>query len=540
MRKYIFISLFLILEISHAFSQQWNRLNNGGISGGGNVVIDLALFRDSLCISGGYTMAGGFTAQNLSMYDSLNWKVIMPGTLGAASDMLVYNNELAIFGSFSNGGGNSNADNIVIWNGSSWTPLTGGSSTNNGTYHDMIIYNGNLICIGPTMMNNVSNLNFVAKWDGNLWSGVGGGVTGGTTDAWSGCVYQNDLYVGGIFYAAGGVPAQCIAKWNGTQWFNVGDANAEVMYMFNDTVNDVLYTCGYFNIIGGVSATGIAKYDGENWYPVGGGLDLCGGWALEIYQNQLYVAGCFLEADGNTNIKYLARFDGQNWNSLNSGINTSVNDLQFYKDELYVGGGFTTAGDTVVTALARWSYPLDSACATMFADILALPDTLFLAEAPFKFKSGCYGNSSLQWNFSDGFTSTIGQPTYNFNNVPGTYIIELIAYCGSTSDTITDTVVVMNNIGINEYSTQSIEMKIYPNPASEEVTIEFHKPFTNETKLEITDITGKMIYSEVTQAEMKKINTSGWSRGNYFVRLLKEDECVGRKSFTLIQSIGSR
>jgi hypothetical protein len=533
MRIKTIISIISFFTIAPVYSQQWNRLNNGGISGGGQVVMDLSVFKDSLCVMGGYSFVGGNAAQNFALYDSLNWRIILPSTVSYAEHMIEYNGELILLGPFLNAGNNMTADNIAAWNGVTWTALTGGSATNNGTFHNLVIYNGDLIAIGPTMMNNVNGLNFVAKWNGSVWSGVSGGVTGGTTDAWSGCVYQNELYVGGRFFAAGGTPATNIAKWNGTQWFNVGDANAEVMYMVVDSVNDVLYTCGYYNVVGGVSATGISKYDGENWYPVGGGLDLCGGWALEMYQNQLYVAGCFLEASGDTSIKYVSRFDGQNWKSLTTGVDAGVFDLQVYKDELYVGGGFTKTGDTVVTALARWSYPLDSACSSMFADILPHPDTLYLADAPFKFKSGCYGNSSLQWNFSDGFTSTAGQPVYNFNTTPGTYTIELIAQCGTQSDTATSTVVIVNNIGIDEINNEKIEMVVYPNPASGEITFNFKKMPAQNSQLVITDITGKTVYTKKVQNGSERINTNNWESGTYVGSLLLNGKTISQSKFVI-------
>lgn len=524
----IICAYILICVSTSLHSQEWNRLNNGAISGGGEQVTELALFNDSLFIMGGFSDAGGNAAEGIAIYDSLTWNVIVPGITGSADIAIVYQGMLAVAGNILNVGGVSSNDELAFWDGSTWSANHNGD--NQGDPTDMAIFNGDLIVTGPEKVNSVTGLSYVAQWNGSAWTDVGGGLSGGTTAGLSCAVLEGDLFVGGRFFIAGSVSAQNIARWDGVQWHNVGDADGEPISMLVDSVNGYLYVGGWFSTIGGTSAIGIARYDGANWYNMGD-LDLVGASDMVFYQNQLYAAGGFTQAGGNTSIQYVARFDGNNWQSMTTGTDQTCFALEAYKNELYVGGGFTTAGDTIVSGLARWSFPEATACSEMYAGIASHPDTLYTSELPYTFRSASYGNGSIWWDFGNGHNDSMGHAIYHWDSVPGTYPIYLVADCGAESDTAWSQVVIIDNVGVDEIVIEGTPLNAYPNPASSSVNLEFAE-FDQEGWLRIYTTTGELVY-EVRVDEpddQTTIDASSWGSGTYIGRIEGQSK-IGTVSF---------
>jgi hypothetical protein len=75
--------------------------------------------------------------------------------------------------------------------------------------------------------------------------------------------------------------------------------------------------------------------------------------ALEMYHGYLYAAGISNWKDTDT---VLARWDGQNWEPI-IGFNGSIRSLVTYKDELFIGGGFTRIGNDFIPYLTRYYSP---------------------------------------------------------------------------------------------------------------------------------------------------------------------------------------
>jgi len=94
----------------------------------------------------------------------------------------------------------------------------------------------------------------------------------------------------------------------------------------------------------------------QTWSEVGGGLSPSTSRvdAIHVYKNELYVGGGFGTA-GGINAVSIARWDGTNWDSVGSGMIGSVKCFAIYNDTLYVGGSFGIVGGIPNTALiAKW------------------------------------------------------------------------------------------------------------------------------------------------------------------------------------------
>lgn len=83
---------------------------------------------------------------------------------------------------------------------------------------------------------------------------------------------------------------------------------------------------------------------------------------------------------------------------------------------------------------------------------------------------------------------------------------------------------VINSVGINE---NTLQARIYPNPASEFLKIEY--PHSVERKLQVIDMRGAVVKSFVITGSQLNLSVSGWEKGIYFLR----NEKGGMKRFVV-------
>jgi hypothetical protein len=101
--------------------------------------------------------------------------------------------------------------------------------------------------------------------------------------------------------------------------------------------------------------SGVAYWDGSNWFAVGSNPYIPSR-DLIIHNGILYNASTqyyAVNSNGDT-IKYIAWFDGFDWQPVPGGLDASGLCLAEFQGELYVGGTFTYAGDSVVNGIAKW------------------------------------------------------------------------------------------------------------------------------------------------------------------------------------------
>jgi hypothetical protein len=77
---------------------------------------------------------------------------------------------------------------------------------------------------------------------------------------------------------------------------------------------------------------------------------------MTVAGNELYAVGCFTTADGTA--KHIAKWDGTKWTNLGSGLDACANALLISGSDIYVGGGFTTAGTNVAGFFAHGFLPV--------------------------------------------------------------------------------------------------------------------------------------------------------------------------------------
>jgi hypothetical protein len=175
-------------------------------------------------------------------------------------------------------------------------------------------------------------------------------------------IFHDSLFVGGGFSYAG-VPVENVAKWNGASFepllYDIyNGVNATVQSMME--YNGFLFIAGQFSPNGSYYSTNFAKWTGSTMMPYGTGVSGPYLTSLAVCNNLLYVGGD-ISSVGSLQYAYnIVAFDAWHWSILGSyypnGVQSTVSAAICYNNDLYVGGAFQYAVDTIpVRSIARWT-----------------------------------------------------------------------------------------------------------------------------------------------------------------------------------------
>lgn len=162
-----------------------------------------------------------------------------------------------------------------------------------------------------------------------------------------------------------------------------------------------LYAAGLFTQAGGKTANYIAKWNGNNWSPVGTGSEIESQiYTINYFKNNLYVGGGWLNAGGNAN--FILKWDGVSWSPLNTAqaVNGIVYSLSSSDSMLYAAGGFTNPQNYIAAWNdTGWSSSLPGMQRSdngTFGNIaVGSSNTLYAAGS-----SGSFDKAVIQWNGS--------------------------------------------------------------------------------------------------------------------------------------------
>lgn len=120
-----------------------------------------------------------------------------------------------------------------------------------------------------------------------------------------------------------------------------------------------IYIGGDFTLIDTIPYWGLAKWDGVKWDSLSSAMKFqaqggsYGARTLAYYKNHIYVGGGFNRMGGKT-IKYIAKWDGTNWDSLPQSPNYGVDKLVSLNGKLYALGYFSKIGSINCNSIAVW------------------------------------------------------------------------------------------------------------------------------------------------------------------------------------------
>jgi PKD repeat protein len=133
--------------------------------------------------------------------------------------------------------------------------------------------------------------------------------------------------------------------------------------------------------------------------------------------------------------------------------------------------------------------------------------------------------TSWSWNFGDGATSTLQNPTHTYT-VNGFYTVSLtVTDNNGLSQTETKQAFIqVGGNSIDESGEQ--QLKIYPQPAGSSLTIESK---TNIIQLTISDLNGRVMLQQSLQTKNITLETGFLKQGIYLLMLQMEEGIVVRK-----------
>ncbi len=442
-------------------------------------------------------------SQNLNYYQ---WKPIEPGLVCADSFYLrckiqnfandTLRDILWMKGRFE-GGDTISSPNIIGYNGHDFVPFPFPvTSYDTVVTYDMIMYYGDLYTCSD---HAVFKYDFTTHQRNTI--GLFPSLSNGECFA----VYNGDLYLGGDFYAiqdtsGNWIGAYNIAKWDGVNWSSVGQygvynpsAGGGVVYSM-EVYNNKLYVGGTFEFADSVEAWNIAAWNGLNWSCLCDGISHFGTNSnnnnhyaatvhdFEIFQGNLYATGNF---DSICNVKSkLAFTDGNGWNGTAFPYFDNI-IIKSFQNNLIV-----------------YTLSLSSFYNVLFWD----------------------GTQSIQVDtgFIDGYASFI-----NFHDT--LYAGGAFGFSGNTAVfRIAKLVFDSTNVGINETEIKTGEIKIYPNPANDQLIIDNGQLIIDE--IEITNALGIHSFRFKVSNPTTQINIKTLAAGLYFVKVhLQNGEILVRK-----------
>jgi hypothetical protein len=428
---------------------------------------------------------------------SQNWQSVGGGANNAV--LCVYgdpaNNELYAAGYFDSIGGIP-ANYIAKWNGSTWNSLGSGFKTGNFGWHGLTMYRGKIVAAGQTF----SFANFhIATWDGTQWDSIGYDFL---DPGFQGvAAINNELYAFGTFGVINSINYNGIAKYDtiSGSWVSLG---FPYVMTFGDpaTIRCVsfyhgkLYVGGLF--LDGTSTTtaNIACYDGSTWDIVGAGIT---GFAddvfdLEVYQDDLYAAGAFSLSSGNPGNK-IAQWNDTVWRDVGGGVTSTgqIHDLLLYNGKLLAGGSFSNIGGIPANYIASWDGTNWCGYGT---DMYSAPPTSLATTS-----GELYLATNSIWDSID------------VNSIAEWAGGSFVDSCGHIS------------VGINETEISQRLLHIYPNPSSNNITIEFDLLKQEMICFEIRNVLGQIVYTKTEQflggKQSIEIDINDFPNGVYFVHL---------------------
>ncbi|MBA3649873.1 MAG: T9SS type A sorting domain-containing protein [Chitinophagales bacterium] len=407
--------------------------------------------------------------------------------------------------------------------GQTWIPLDGGVYDGNGFggYINSMAYDSvhnYLYVAGNFNYEGNDSAPGLAIWDGLVWQGIHINYFGEYTKV---LYYHDTIYVADV--------TGRILKLYGTaivgQIFPSMKGKIDDLYFYKDS----LYACGEFTTdYDGTLLNGIAQWDGSKWNALGNGLDGGYPYTMSSYNDDLIVGGDFTNSDSLA-LNAIAAWNGKHWFALGKGIARStdrpgVSALQTYQSQLYVGGGFDSAGGIFAFDVARWNGSAwDSVGAGLNGDVLT-----FLVKDSFLYTGGNFnkyktriGYRVASWNgnkWHDLKLSSTGSVSdieiFNNDIIAGGDFNTLLS--GDFVSNVTEYTVTTN---VNNVQKENQDVSFFTNPTLGQLHIE--APNIHNATVTILNLFGQVVLQQQF-SDKASIDISNLPKGMYLVNITDE------------------
>ncbi len=240
-----------------------------------------------------------------------------------------------------------------------WSPL--GNGFNNSVMTLLSTQNGDSVYAGGRFTRTgLQDMRFISLWTNNQWNALGPGLDNPVRTITK---IDGKIFVGGEFAYANDSQLNCFAEWDGTEFkgyqrgfFKSGQHSVAATVNAIVSYKNQIYAAGIFDYGNDKQdfMKNIARWNGTKWEAVSGGLTGNSGVnCMVVFNDTLYVGGGFSLA-GDTSVNNIARWDGSTWKKVGNGMNDEVTTLTICNNQLYAGGVFDTSGGYSAAFLAKW------------------------------------------------------------------------------------------------------------------------------------------------------------------------------------------
>ncbi len=329
---------------------QWDSLG-AGIDGLDSLnewpqnTLAMTRFQNKLYVGGTFVSLGDKPAKSIGTWDGSSWDSLsiqpfVTNISNAVGAFAVIDSELYVGGVFETVVGLP-SKSLFKWDGTTITPMGLPSILDGAAYVNAICkYNGEIYVGGnfssPLYPNDT--IQDIIRYSNGQWKSVAGGLKGSLSEIASMVVYNGELYIAGSFSLSEGNVGNYIQKWNGTEWSDVGGGvmglngnNGQITKLF--IYDNKIYAVGVFSYAGGIWAEHIASWDGTSWCALGGNFDNTVGAGC-FYKDTLYVGGGFWTVDGDS-VNYIAKWTGGDYIDT-CGNTTGIKEVAKNTNELTI------------------------------------------------------------------------------------------------------------------------------------------------------------------------------------------------------------
>lgn len=139
---------------------------------------------------------------------------------------------------------------------------------------------------------------------------------------------------------------------------------------------------------------------------------------------------------------------------------------------------------------------------------------------------------TVTWVFQEGVNTIQFIETYNYL-YQGNNVIGITINCNRSSETYYKSINVSSSLlSINEPIARNIKFALYPNPASEIMTVKTISDNDEPIELNIYDIMGRRVKSEILRQNQQQINIGDLSNGFYMVEI-EGKELTGKQKLLI-------
>lgn len=204
------------------------------------------------------------------------------------------------------------------------------------------------------------------------------------------------------------------------------------------------------------------------------------------------------------------------WNFGDGGVSTQQNPAHTYQS----GGVYD------VRLISSNPVGTDTAFQVALINVLQPIFTFDAGALNVDFFDASIGANSWSWNFGDGSSSTIQNPSHNYA-APGNYTVSLQINGQCTYSEL----ISVGSVDLSVLGNDIFSVELIPNPATDLVRIDFKEVLKEEVNLQLISLDGRLLqeYTVSSASKYFDLNCTKLLASVYFVRLKSGDYTVSKK-----------